>query len=151
MCYTNLQKFSVAEVIQRHIFIAIFTCQIASGSLVVLVCTTNLMDMMDTLEGADAKNAFVVNFNFFFLPFIGGVGLILGVFYSVTTNMMHKYDQATSDLPATQEATKLVGQRVLLTDGTWCIVQHVVDKPRFNGQRAQIMGNGVDADSGDVQ
>lgn len=150
MCYNNLKKMISGAVIQKHIFLAIGTCQFLSSFLVIAFCGANLMQFLDQLSvsdavlNGDAFGAYLVNWTYFVYPCLGLIGLMLGLFYLYVTGQMNTYEIEALGLDDTKEASMLAGQRVSLQKGTSCIVRHIVDKPGLNGQRGTIEMTGTD-------
>ena len=150
MCYSNLKKMIAAAVIQKHIYLAIGTCQVLSSLLVMGICGINALTMVEEVEHTDAVVSgntlatYIVSWTYFVFPAMGILGLFLGLFYVYVTSQMNTYELDCLGIEETKEASMLAGQRVSLEKGSHCIVRHVVEKPSLNGCRGTIEVTGTD-------
>ena len=117
---------------------------VLAGILVGVTCSLNLVRLLSTVDvtvgevTAESSIALLINYSYFIFPAVGVAGVLLGVFYAKVTSDMHAYNIEVEGLEARRAEMLIVGQRVPIAMGNFCVLQHLVDKPLLNGERAEI-------------
>ena len=109
-----------------------------AGALGFGVTSTNLVQLLEVLDGSATAFGYVINYNYYLLPALGVLGIIMGMAYGYVIRKTYAYALATDDIDARKEETRLAGQRPLIALGTECRLKHMVDKPSLEGATAQI-------------
>ena len=81
----------------------------------------------------------------FAIPALGFVAVCTSAFYIITTFSYFRYLTSRLAEEHFMQELRLVGQRVTLLRNTPCVLRHLVDKPRLNGERGKLVDAVPDA------
>ena len=89
--------------------------------------------------------ALVINFTYIAYPAFGVIGTLLGIFYGRISYRMSRFAAEATEIENRKNEAKLAGQRVIMSKGEACRLQHLVEKAYLEGVEGIINCHGPDS------